>query len=101
MLPKNWGEPMGAPAIFEKQIEISWPQSVIISYTLNPVTTANKCHSIKKSLTSKDSFFQKAATSDVNMSGRRTDNRIIIWRPMTIPLSFMTVFFSLKSTAIS
>ncbi|MEJ2073072.1 MAG: hypothetical protein P8X79_06400 [Reinekea sp.] len=20
--PKNWGEPMGAPAIFEKQIEI-------------------------------------------------------------------------------
>ncbi|MEJ2075370.1 MAG: hypothetical protein P8X79_18130 [Reinekea sp.] len=21
MLPKNWGEPMGAPAIFEKQIE--------------------------------------------------------------------------------
>ncbi|MEJ2045331.1 MAG: hypothetical protein P8X89_18865 [Reinekea sp.] len=22
MLPKNWGEPMGAPAIFEKQIEI-------------------------------------------------------------------------------
>ncbi|MEJ2043773.1 MAG: hypothetical protein P8X89_10905 [Reinekea sp.] len=23
MLPKNWGEPMGAPAIFEKQIEIT------------------------------------------------------------------------------
>ncbi|MEJ2062254.1 MAG: hypothetical protein P8X74_03075 [Reinekea sp.] len=23
MLPKNWGEPMGAPAIFEKQIEIN------------------------------------------------------------------------------
>ncbi|MEJ2042946.1 MAG: hypothetical protein P8X74_16035 [Reinekea sp.] len=22
MLPKNWGEPMGAPAIFEKQKEI-------------------------------------------------------------------------------
>ncbi|MEJ2044344.1 MAG: hypothetical protein P8X89_13820 [Reinekea sp.] len=22
MLAKNWGEPMGAPAIFEKQIEI-------------------------------------------------------------------------------
>ncbi|MEJ2044373.1 MAG: hypothetical protein P8X89_13965 [Reinekea sp.] len=22
MLPKNWGEPMGVPAIFEKQIEI-------------------------------------------------------------------------------
>ncbi|MEJ2043901.1 MAG: hypothetical protein P8X74_09010 [Reinekea sp.] len=22
MLPKNWGEPMGAPAIFEKRIEI-------------------------------------------------------------------------------
>ncbi|MEJ2072745.1 MAG: hypothetical protein P8X79_04690 [Reinekea sp.] len=22
MLPKNWGEPTGAPAIFEKQIEI-------------------------------------------------------------------------------
>ncbi|MEJ2043272.1 MAG: hypothetical protein P8X89_08350 [Reinekea sp.] len=22
MLPKNWGEPMGAPAIFEKQIAI-------------------------------------------------------------------------------
>ncbi|MEJ2043328.1 MAG: hypothetical protein P8X74_01190 [Reinekea sp.] len=22
MLPKNWGEPMGTPAIFEKQIEI-------------------------------------------------------------------------------
>ncbi|MEJ2041728.1 MAG: hypothetical protein P8X74_01635 [Reinekea sp.] len=22
MLPKNWGEPKGAPAIFEKQIEI-------------------------------------------------------------------------------
>ncbi|MEJ2042253.1 MAG: hypothetical protein P8X74_12925 [Reinekea sp.] len=22
MLPKNWGESMGAPAIFEKQIEI-------------------------------------------------------------------------------
>ncbi|MEJ2041987.1 MAG: hypothetical protein P8X89_01785 [Reinekea sp.] len=22
MLPKNWGKPMGAPAIFEKQIEI-------------------------------------------------------------------------------
>ncbi|MEJ2064948.1 MAG: hypothetical protein P8X74_16995 [Reinekea sp.] len=22
MLPKNWGEPVGAPAIFEKQIEI-------------------------------------------------------------------------------
>ncbi|MEJ2044051.1 MAG: hypothetical protein P8X74_06295 [Reinekea sp.] len=22
MLPKNWGEPMGAPAIFGKQIEI-------------------------------------------------------------------------------
>ncbi|MEJ2063793.1 MAG: hypothetical protein P8X74_11040 [Reinekea sp.] len=22
MLPKNWGEPMAAPAIFEKQIEI-------------------------------------------------------------------------------
>ncbi|MEJ2046302.1 MAG: hypothetical protein P8X74_23880 [Reinekea sp.] len=22
MLPKNWGETMGAPAIFEKQIEI-------------------------------------------------------------------------------
>ncbi|MEJ2044211.1 MAG: hypothetical protein P8X74_04430 [Reinekea sp.] len=22
MLPINWGEPMGAPAIFEKQIEI-------------------------------------------------------------------------------
>ncbi|MEJ2042629.1 MAG: hypothetical protein P8X74_05965 [Reinekea sp.] len=22
MLPENWGEPMGAPAIFEKQIEI-------------------------------------------------------------------------------
>ncbi|MEJ2041707.1 MAG: hypothetical protein P8X89_00350 [Reinekea sp.] len=22
MLPKNWGEPMGAPAIFEKQIEV-------------------------------------------------------------------------------
>jgi hypothetical protein len=22
LLPKNWGEPMGAPAIFEKQIEI-------------------------------------------------------------------------------
>ncbi|MEJ2042273.1 MAG: hypothetical protein P8X74_02895 [Reinekea sp.] len=22
MLPKNWGEPMGAPAIFENQIEI-------------------------------------------------------------------------------
>ncbi|MEJ2044858.1 MAG: hypothetical protein P8X89_16450 [Reinekea sp.] len=22
MLPKNWGGPMGAPAIFEKQIEI-------------------------------------------------------------------------------
>ncbi|MEJ2042630.1 MAG: hypothetical protein P8X89_05080 [Reinekea sp.] len=22
MLPKNWGEPMGAPAIFEKQMEI-------------------------------------------------------------------------------
>ncbi|MEJ2063760.1 MAG: hypothetical protein P8X74_10875 [Reinekea sp.] len=22
MLPKNWGEPMGAPVIFEKQIEI-------------------------------------------------------------------------------
>ncbi|MEJ2045711.1 MAG: hypothetical protein P8X89_20835 [Reinekea sp.] len=23
MLAKNWGEPMGAPAIFEKQIEIT------------------------------------------------------------------------------
>ncbi|MEJ2044250.1 MAG: hypothetical protein P8X89_13330 [Reinekea sp.] len=23
MLAKNWGEPMGAPAIFEKQIEIN------------------------------------------------------------------------------
>ncbi|MEJ2073590.1 MAG: hypothetical protein P8X79_09055 [Reinekea sp.] len=23
LLPKNWGEPMGAPAIFEKQIEIN------------------------------------------------------------------------------
>ncbi|MEJ2044091.1 MAG: hypothetical protein P8X74_14925 [Reinekea sp.] len=22
LLPKNWGEPMGAPVIFEKQIEI-------------------------------------------------------------------------------
>jgi hypothetical protein len=22
LLPKNWGEPMAAPAIFEKQIEI-------------------------------------------------------------------------------
>ncbi|MEJ2072864.1 MAG: hypothetical protein P8X79_05335 [Reinekea sp.] len=22
MLPQNWGEPMGVPAIFEKQIEI-------------------------------------------------------------------------------
>ncbi|MEJ2043244.1 MAG: hypothetical protein P8X74_21555 [Reinekea sp.] len=22
MLPKNWGEPTGAPAIFEQQIEI-------------------------------------------------------------------------------
>ncbi|MEJ2074546.1 MAG: hypothetical protein P8X79_13925 [Reinekea sp.] len=22
LLPKNWGEPMGAPAIFEKQTEI-------------------------------------------------------------------------------
>ncbi|MEJ2073571.1 MAG: hypothetical protein P8X79_08955 [Reinekea sp.] len=22
LLPNNWGEPMGAPAIFEKQIEI-------------------------------------------------------------------------------
>jgi hypothetical protein len=22
LLPKNWGEPMGAPAIFEKQIKI-------------------------------------------------------------------------------
>ncbi|MEJ2043450.1 MAG: hypothetical protein P8X74_02785 [Reinekea sp.] len=22
MLPKNWGEPTGAPAIFKKQIEI-------------------------------------------------------------------------------
>ncbi|MEJ2042735.1 MAG: hypothetical protein P8X89_05615 [Reinekea sp.] len=22
MLPKNWGEPMGVPAIFEKQINI-------------------------------------------------------------------------------
>ncbi|MEJ2043171.1 MAG: hypothetical protein P8X74_02295 [Reinekea sp.] len=22
MLPKNWGEPMGAPAIFKQQIEI-------------------------------------------------------------------------------
>ncbi|MEJ2045512.1 MAG: hypothetical protein P8X89_19800 [Reinekea sp.] len=22
MLPRNWGEPMGAPAIFEKQTEI-------------------------------------------------------------------------------
>ncbi|MEJ2064514.1 MAG: hypothetical protein P8X74_14765 [Reinekea sp.] len=22
MLPKNWGEPMGAPAIVEKQLEI-------------------------------------------------------------------------------
>ncbi|MEJ2066259.1 MAG: hypothetical protein P8X74_23765 [Reinekea sp.] len=22
MLPQNWGEPMGAPAIFEKQIDI-------------------------------------------------------------------------------
>ncbi|MEJ2044125.1 MAG: hypothetical protein P8X74_09400 [Reinekea sp.] len=30
MLPKNWGEPMGAPAIFEKQIEIK---------LLHPVST--------------------------------------------------------------
>ncbi|MEJ2045048.1 MAG: hypothetical protein P8X74_11505 [Reinekea sp.] len=27
MLPKNWGEPMGAPAIFEKQIEIKFLHS--------------------------------------------------------------------------
>ncbi|MEJ2043838.1 MAG: hypothetical protein P8X89_11230 [Reinekea sp.] len=33
MLPKNWGEPMGAPAIFEKQIEIklSHPASTLES----------------------------------------------------------------------
>ncbi|MEJ2041910.1 MAG: hypothetical protein P8X74_05195 [Reinekea sp.] len=33
MLPKNWGEPMGAPAIFEKQIEIklSRPASTLES----------------------------------------------------------------------
>ncbi|MEJ2072411.1 MAG: hypothetical protein P8X79_02985 [Reinekea sp.] len=28
LLPKNWGEPMGAPAIFEKQIEIKLLHSV-------------------------------------------------------------------------
>ncbi|MEJ2044986.1 MAG: hypothetical protein P8X89_17100 [Reinekea sp.] len=33
MLPKNWGEPTGAPAIFEKQIEIklSHPTSTLKS----------------------------------------------------------------------
>ncbi|MEJ2044434.1 MAG: hypothetical protein P8X74_20910 [Reinekea sp.] len=33
MLPKNWGEPAGAPAIFEKQIEIKLlhPESTLKS----------------------------------------------------------------------
>ncbi|MEJ2064054.1 MAG: hypothetical protein P8X74_12395 [Reinekea sp.] len=35
MLPKNWGEPMGAPTIFEKQIEIKIINQSIIYY---PVT---------------------------------------------------------------
>ncbi|MEJ2043987.1 MAG: hypothetical protein P8X74_13035 [Reinekea sp.] len=30
MLPKNWGEPMGAPAMFEKQIEIKLLHSASI-----------------------------------------------------------------------
>ncbi|MEJ2046048.1 MAG: hypothetical protein P8X74_22580 [Reinekea sp.] len=41
MLAKNWGEPMGAPAIFEKQIEIKLfhPASTLesrIQAILNP-----------------------------------------------------------------
>ncbi|MEJ2074409.1 MAG: hypothetical protein P8X79_13235 [Reinekea sp.] len=34
-IPKNWGEPMGAPAIFEKQIEIKLlhPASTLESRT--------------------------------------------------------------------
>ncbi|MEJ2045812.1 MAG: hypothetical protein P8X89_21355 [Reinekea sp.] len=45
MLPKNWGEPMGAPAIFEKQIEIkllhsaSTLESRIQEFILKPVKT--------------------------------------------------------------
>ncbi|MEJ2065645.1 MAG: hypothetical protein P8X74_20600 [Reinekea sp.] len=37
MLPKNWGEPMGAPAIFEKQIEIKLlhPASTLESHESN------------------------------------------------------------------
>ncbi|MEJ2045774.1 MAG: hypothetical protein P8X89_21160 [Reinekea sp.] len=44
MLPKNWGEPMGAPAIFEKQIGIKLlhPASTLKSriqavFCINPV----------------------------------------------------------------
>ncbi|MEJ2044213.1 MAG: hypothetical protein P8X89_13140 [Reinekea sp.] len=34
MLAKNWGEPMGAPAMFEKQIEIKLlhPTSTLTSW---------------------------------------------------------------------
>jgi hypothetical protein len=45
LLPKNWGEPMGAPAIFEKQIEIkllhsaSTLESRIQEFILKPVKT--------------------------------------------------------------
>ncbi|MEJ2045314.1 MAG: hypothetical protein P8X89_18780 [Reinekea sp.] len=39
MLPKNWGEPMGAPAIFEKQIEIK---------LLHPASTEEVTDSGKK-----------------------------------------------------
>ncbi|MEJ2046208.1 MAG: hypothetical protein P8X74_22350 [Reinekea sp.] len=39
MLPKNWGEPTGAPAIFEKQIEIK---------LLHPASTLNSRIQVSK-----------------------------------------------------
>ncbi|MEJ2044073.1 MAG: hypothetical protein P8X74_03465 [Reinekea sp.] len=39
MLPKNWGEPMGAPAIFEKQIEIK----LLHSASTEGVTDSGGC----------------------------------------------------------
>ncbi|MEJ2042910.1 MAG: hypothetical protein P8X74_11270 [Reinekea sp.] len=51
MLPKNWGEPMGAPAIFEKQIEIKLfhPASTLksrIRIQDNVRIYLAKCHSL-------------------------------------------------------
>ncbi|MEJ2045578.1 MAG: hypothetical protein P8X74_17755 [Reinekea sp.] len=49
MLPKNWGEPMGAPAIFEKQIEIKLlhPRSTLESRIQVTFNLRQECRDIR------------------------------------------------------